>query len=88
MHYVIIGANAAGLSAAVRIRKLCPDAKVTVFEKTDVVSFGACGIPYFVGNEFDNIDMVGTPKILNIYTPLLRWLFRVSHLLCIYSIMA
>ena len=56
MHFVIIGANAAGLSAAVRIKKLCPDAKITVFEKTEVVSFGACGIPYYVGNEFENID--------------------------------
>ncbi|TDK67452.1 CoA-disulfide reductase [Sapientia aquatica] len=56
MNYLILGANAAGLSAAVRIVKLDPSATITVLEKTDVVSFGGCGIPYYVGGEFDEIE--------------------------------
>ncbi|MFC0178871.1 CoA-disulfide reductase [Thorsellia kenyensis] len=57
-HYVIIGANAAGLSAAVRIKKQDTQAKITVLEKSHNVSFGACGIPYFIGGEFANIEQM------------------------------
>lgn len=58
MNYLILGANAAGLSAAVRILKLDKNATVTVLEKTDVVSFGACGIPYYVAGEFEHIEQM------------------------------
>lgn len=58
MNYLILGANAAGLSAAVRILKFDKNAKVTVLEKSDVVSFGSCGIPYYVGGEFSNIEQM------------------------------
>lgn len=54
MNYLIIGANAAGLSAAMRIHKLDKEAKIRILEKGDVVSFGACGIPYFVADEFSD----------------------------------
>ena len=55
MKYLIIGANAAGMSAAVRISKFDKTAKITVLEKSDVVSFGACGIPYYLAGEFQDI---------------------------------
>ncbi len=56
MKYLILGANAAGMSAAVRIQKSDRSAQITVLEKSDVVSFGACGIPYFVAGEFPDIE--------------------------------
>lgn len=58
MNYLILGANAAGLSAAVRILKSDKNAKVTVLEKSDVVSFGSCGIPYYVAGEFNDIEQM------------------------------
>ncbi|MCB5197402.1 CoA-disulfide reductase [Deefgea salmonis] len=58
MNYLILGANAAGMSAAVRILKFDKTANITVLEKSDVVSFGACGIPYFVGGEFKDIEQM------------------------------
>ena len=58
MNYLILGANAAGMSAAVRIHKFDKQAKITVLEKTDVVSFGSCGIPYFVGGEFNDVEQM------------------------------
>ncbi|MGL4367271.1 MAG: CoA-disulfide reductase [Brevinemataceae bacterium] len=62
MQFLIIGGNAAGMSAATRIRKNIPDASITVLEKGNIVSFGACGLPYFVGHEFDQIeDMIARP---------------------------
>ena len=46
MRYVIIGGDAAGMSAASRIKRTEPDSEVVVFEKTGDVSYSACGMPY------------------------------------------
>jgi len=54
MKIVIIGAEAAGLSAAAKARRSAPEAEILVYEKSDVVSFGACGLPYFVGDFFSD----------------------------------
>ena len=54
MKIIIIGGIAAGMSAAAKFRRLDKDAEIKVYEKTPVVSFGACGLPYFVGGFFDN----------------------------------
>ncbi len=55
MKYLIIGADAAGLSAANRIRSKT-DGKITVMEKGRFISYAACGMPYFIGNEIDNYE--------------------------------
>jgi NADPH-dependent 2,4-dienoyl-CoA reductase/sulfur reductase-like enzyme len=47
MRLVVIGGNAAGMSAAARARRLAPDAGIIVCEKGPQVSYGACGLPYF-----------------------------------------
>ena len=44
----MVGGVAAGLSAAGRARRLDPNLKVTVFERTGFCSYTACGLPYFV----------------------------------------
>lgn len=54
MRVIIIGGVAAGMSAAAKLKRMKPDYEVVVYEKTDVVSFGACGLPYFVGGFFDD----------------------------------
>ena len=46
---VIIGGDAAGMSAATRIRSARPDAEVIVLERTRFTSYSACGIPFVVG---------------------------------------
>ncbi|WP_295154927.1 CoA-disulfide reductase [uncultured Brachyspira sp.] len=51
---IIIGGVAAGMSAAAKARRLDKEAVITVYEKTDIVSWGACGMPYYVGNFYDN----------------------------------
>lgn len=52
MEIVIIGGIAAGMSAAAKARRTNKDAVITVIEKEDYISFGACGLPYYLGNEF------------------------------------
>lgn len=52
MRIVIIGGEAAGMSAAAKARRLAKDAEIVVYEASEVISFGACGLPYFVGDDF------------------------------------
>ncbi len=48
---VIIGGNAAGMSAASRIRRNDEEAQIIVLEKTNTVSYAACGLPYFISDD-------------------------------------
>ncbi len=48
---VIVGAVAAGSKAACRLRRLKPNWKITLIDEDDLISYGACGIPYFVSGD-------------------------------------
>jgi len=50
MELVIIGGDAAGMSAASRAKRNRPEMTVTVFEKTRDVSYSACGMPYNIAD--------------------------------------
>lgn len=54
MKVIIIGGIAAGMSAAAKFKRLSPKDDVIVYEKGDIVSFGACGLPYYAGGFFDD----------------------------------
>ena len=54
MKVILIGGIAAGMSAAAKFKRLSPNDDVVVYEKGDIVSFGACGLPYYVGGFFDD----------------------------------
>jgi len=54
MKIVIIGGIAAGMSAAAKAGRLLKEGSVKVYEMGEVISFGACGLPYFVGDFFEN----------------------------------
>ena len=58
MKIVILGGNAAGMSAAALIKRRYPDVDILVFEKTDEVSFGACGLPYYVAGLNEDLDLI------------------------------
>ena len=45
---IIIGGTAAGLSAASKAKRVDPSLEITVFERSGYISYGACGLPYFV----------------------------------------
>jgi len=52
----IIGGDAAGMSAAMQIRRRQPDWEVTVFEKSRFTSYGACGIPYVFTGDVNSLE--------------------------------
>lgn len=56
---VIIGGDAAGMSAAGRAKRTLPDMEVTVLEQSEDVSYSACGMPYNIADpERDMNDLV------------------------------
>ena len=56
MKLVIIGGDAAGMSAASRAKRNNPDLDVMVLEKTMDVSYSACGMPYNIADPERGID--------------------------------
>ena len=53
---VIIGGVAAGLKAAAKARRCEPDVQITVLERGSLISYGACGMPYYVGGDIPEIS--------------------------------
>ncbi|MBW2678421.1 MAG: FAD-dependent oxidoreductase, partial [Deltaproteobacteria bacterium] len=59
MKFVVIGGDAAGMSAASRAKRHMADMDVTVLEQSEDVSYSACGMPYNIAEaERDVEDLV------------------------------
>jgi len=56
MNFLVIGGDAAGMSAASRAKRNQPDLTVTVLEKTADVSYSACGMPYNIADPDRSIE--------------------------------
>jgi NADPH-dependent 2,4-dienoyl-CoA reductase/sulfur reductase-like enzyme len=54
--FVVVGADAAGLSAASKCRRVDPDREVVVFEKGAWISYAYCGMPYFIEGRVDRLS--------------------------------
>ncbi len=63
MRLLIIGGVAAGMSAAARARRLDKALEIVVLEKGPAVSYGACGLPYYLTGRVKSLDE------LVVYTP-------------------
>jgi NADPH-dependent 2,4-dienoyl-CoA reductase/sulfur reductase-like enzyme/rhodanese-related sulfurtransferase len=48
---VVVGGVAAGPKAACRVKRLLPDAEVTLIDQDTLISYGGCGIPYYVSGD-------------------------------------
>ncbi|MFQ5604254.1 MAG: FAD-dependent oxidoreductase [bacterium] len=60
---IVVGGNAAGMSAASKAKRLHPQLEVIALERTPHVSYSACGIPYYIS------DLVREPAELIAITP-------------------
>ncbi len=56
MRFVVIGGDAAGMSAASRAKRLDPALDVVVLEQTRDVSYSACGMPYNIADPSRSMD--------------------------------
>ena len=57
-HIVVVGAVALGPKAACRFKRLEPDSKVTMIDYSDLISYGGCGIPYFVSGDVSDASQL------------------------------
>lgn len=53
---VIVGGVAAGMSAAAKARRENKNLDIVVYEKSSNVSYGSCGLPYFIKGEIPRIE--------------------------------
>jgi len=53
---VVVGASAAGLRCACRLKRLQPSWTVRVVEAREVFSYGACGLPYVLSGDIDDLE--------------------------------
>ena len=61
MRIVIIGAVAAGSSAAAKARRNSEGAEIVVYEKDGFISYSGCGMPYYIGGVVESADEL-TPR--------------------------
>lgn len=61
MKIIIIGAVAAGTTAAAKLRRNNSEARISVYEKDRDISYGICGIPYYIGGEIEELNAL-TPR--------------------------
>src|SRR5699024_12086621 len=54
--FVVIGGDAAGMSAASKAKRDAPDTDVIVFEQGEWVAYGACGLPYYIKGDIKTLD--------------------------------
>ncbi len=59
---IIIGGQAAGCKTAAHLARLLPRCRITIIEKEKIISFGTCGLPYYVSGDIDDVlDLAKTP---------------------------
>ena len=56
LRVLIVGGVACGPKTAARLKRIMPEAEITMVEKGAMVSYGACGLPYYVEGTFTNIN--------------------------------
>ena len=56
MKIIIIGAVAAGTSAAAKARRNNEDAEIVVYEKDAYISYSGCGMPYYLGGKIASVE--------------------------------
>ena len=58
MNIVIIGGVAAGAKAAAKIKRLLPEANVSIYTDDTHVSYSSCGLPYYIQGNFTDFRML------------------------------
>ena len=61
MRLIMIGAVAAGTSAAAKARRNSEDAEIIIYEKDSYISYSGCGMPYYIGGDVESGDEL-TPR--------------------------
>jgi NADPH-dependent 2,4-dienoyl-CoA reductase/sulfur reductase-like enzyme/rhodanese-related sulfurtransferase len=66
---VVIGGVACGPKAAARAKRCNPSAQVTLIEKGEWISYGGCGLPYYLGATVKDLNDLMTTSWEAVRTP-------------------
>jgi NADPH-dependent 2,4-dienoyl-CoA reductase/sulfur reductase-like enzyme/rhodanese-related sulfurtransferase len=66
---IIIGAVALGPKVACRLRRLDPEAEILLIDQDEYISYGGCGIPYFVSGEVSDVKELMSTSFHMVRTP-------------------
>ena len=58
MRILVIGAVAAGTSAAAKARRNSEEAEIVIYEKDRHISYSGCGMPYFIGKHVEKAEQL------------------------------
>ena len=56
MNVIVIGGVAAGTKTAAKLKRENRDANVTIYTKSQDISYAGCGLPYYVGGSIETRD--------------------------------
>ena len=63
LRVLIVGSVACGPKVACRLRRLDPSAEITILERGRDISYGACGMPYFISGMVDRIEALSETPV-------------------------
>ncbi len=78
MRILIIGAVAAGTSAAAKARRNSEEAEIVIYERDRFISYSGCGMPYFLGDEVKNVSDL-TPRDPAFFMAKYRVAVKIRH---------
>jgi len=66
---VIVGAVALGPKVACRLKRLMPDADVVMVDQDEHISYGGCGMPYFISDDVSDVRELMSTSFHMVRTP-------------------
>ena len=69
MRVLIIGAVALGPKAASRLKRLMPDAEIVMIDQDEYISYGGCGIPYYISGDVGDVKELMSTSFHMVRTP-------------------
>jgi NADPH-dependent 2,4-dienoyl-CoA reductase/sulfur reductase-like enzyme/rhodanese-related sulfurtransferase len=66
---LIVGAVALGPKVACRVKRLRPDFEVTMIDQGEYISYGGCGIPYYISGDLSDIKELMSTSFHMLRTP-------------------
>jgi NADPH-dependent 2,4-dienoyl-CoA reductase/sulfur reductase-like enzyme/rhodanese-related sulfurtransferase len=66
---VIVGAVALGPKVACRLKRLQPETEVTLIDQDEHISYGGCGMPYFISGDVSDVRELMSTSFHMVRTP-------------------